>query len=194
MNRLFAPVCLLIFLFAAPICLAQTSTAPNSKIDGNKWEEFTLPNGQFVVSMPGKPTSQTIPLNSNGETFVAHILGFDKEDESYAVGYLEFPNRVDDSTKAKSFFDQLADKEVSKVGGKLISQTDIEITGYRGREVTMEVADGFWVDRFYLVGRRIYFISAFAAKTSSAAKEITTEQNALIRKYLESFKLKLEPH
>lgn len=182
MNKLL-PICLLIFLFAAPVCRAQTK----------EWQEYTLPDGQFVVSMPAKPTSQSIPLNGSLNGLVAHFLALDKDDESYAVSYIEFPTPLADSSKTKLFLDGFADKEVTKVGGKLISQTDIEIIGYPGRELRIEVADGFWADRVYLVGKRLYLLSAFAVKTTATSKEISDLQNAVIRKYFDSFKLKLEP-
>jgi len=141
------------------------------------------------VSMPAKPKSQSMPLDTTPGGLVANILAVDMEGESYAVSYVEFPNRVDDSAKSKGLLDAIVEKELVKIAGQLINQTDVALSGFSGREVRIEVVDGFWVDRFYLVGRRIYFVSAFVSKVRTSTKEITGSQNGLIRKYFDSFKL-----
>jgi hypothetical protein len=171
------------------ICLAQTPTDITSQ-STKAWQEFSLPNGQFVVSMPAKPKSQAIPLDSKTIGLVAYILAADLDGESYAVAYVEFPNPIDDAAKSKAVLDGIVEKEVAKVAGRL-GQRDIELNGFSGREVTIEVVDGFWVDRLYLVKGRVYFVSAFAAKRQVDAKEINKEQHAIIQKYFESLRLKL---
>jgi len=175
------------------ICLAQTPTDSTSQSTKKAWEEFSLPNGQFVVSMPAKPKSQAIPLDSQTNGLVAYILAVDLEGESYAVTYVEFPTPIDDAAKNKAVLDGIVEKEVAKVSGRLVGQADISLNGFSGREVTIEVADGFWVDRLYLVKRRVYFVSAFAAKRQADVKEMNKEQHAIIQKYFESFALKVEP-
>jgi hypothetical protein len=170
--------------------LAQTPSTVTSQAQSAEWEEFSLPNGQFAVSMPAKPISQSIPLDSKPGSLVANILALDKEGESYAVTYVEFPNRVDDPTKSKAMLDGIVEKELVKTAGQLINHTDVSLSGFSGREVRIEVVDGFWVDRFYLVGRRIYLVSAFVAKIRKDTKEMTELQNALVRKYFDSFKIK----
>ena len=86
----------------------------------------------------------------------------------------------------------MIDKELAKIAGKLIGQTEVAVDGYSGREVTIEVTDGFWADRFYLVRGRLYAVSAFAAKSQANAKELTSQQLGVMRKYFESFRLKSE--
>jgi len=188
MNKhlLFIPV----LLVASQICLAQTPVSATPEPQSKVWGEFSLPNGQFVVSMPGTPQSLAVPLEPKTLGLVAHVLALDKENESYAVTYVEFPNPVDEAPKSKAMLDVIAEKELTKVAGKLMAQTEIAIDGHPGRELHIEVADGFWVDRIYLVGRRMYVVSAFAAKIESDAKQISQQQEAVIRKYFETFKLK----
>ena len=189
MSKGLSFICVLALLLTSQVCLGQSPT--NVSSESNKpWEEFSLPNGQFVVSLPEKPKSLAIPLDQKLNGVVVHILGVDKDLESYAAGYIEFPTPVDDASKSKAMLDGIAEKEVAKVGGRMLRQADVAINGYSGREVTLEVSDGFWVDRFYLVGKRVYFVSAFAAKSPADAKEITKEQNVIIQRFLESFKLK----
>jgi len=126
-------------------------------------------------------------------SLVAHILALDTPLESYGVTYVEFPDRLDDEAKYKGILDGTRDKELVKVRGRLVKETDISIDSYPGRELTIEVANGFWVDRIYLVRKRLYAVSAFTSKAGADAKEITESQHALISRYLESFKLKFEP-
>lgn len=172
--------------------MAQTPGTANSQSQSAEWEEFSFPNGQFVVSMPAKPKSQSIPLDSKTGGLVANILALDKAGESYAVTYVEFPNRVDDPATTKAVLDGIVEKELAKVAGQLIKQAELTLSGFTGRELRIEVVDGFWVDRFYLVGRRIYFVSAFVGKIRPDTKEMTEQQKALTLKFFESFKLKLE--
>ena len=137
--------------------------------------------------------SQSVPFDSKGGRLVAHIIALDTQLESYAVTYIEFPDRLDDESKSKSILDGIRDAELAKVSGKLVKEADISIDAYRGREITIEAADGFWVDRIYLVRNRLYEISAFTSKAAPEVKEITEAQNLVIRKYLNSFKLNLQP-
>jgi len=190
MTWIFLLICVFLLSPSSQTGVAQTPSTADSQSQSADWEEFSFPNGQFVVSMPAKPKSQSIPLDSKPGSLVANILAVDKEGESYAVTYVEFPNRVDDSAKSKAVLDGIVEKELVKVAGQLINQTDVALSGFSGREVRIEVVDGFWVDRFYLVGRRIYFVSAFVSKIRRDTKEITEPQNALIRKYFDSFKVK----
>jgi len=190
MTKIFFLICVFLLSPSAQTGVVQTPSTAKSQSQSAEWPEFSFPNGQFVVSMPATPKSQSIPLDSKPGSLVANILALDREAESYAVTYVEFPNRVDDPAKSKALLDGIVEKELVKVAGQLLNQADVALGGFSGREVRIEVVDGFWVDRFYLVGRRIYFVSAFVAKIRADTKEITEQQNALIRKYFDSFKLK----
>jgi hypothetical protein len=183
-------MCIFLLSSGSQVSLAQTQSPTTSLAQSAVWEEFSLPDGRFAVSMPAKPKSQSIPLDSKPGSLVANILALDKEGESYAVTYVEFPNRVDDPTKTKAMLDGIVERELVKVAGQLINQSDVTLSGFNGRELRVEVVDGFWVDRFYLVGSRIYFVSAFVAKLRPDTKVITEPQNALIRKYFDSFRFK----
>ena len=190
MIKFFITICLL--LISAVLCAqaSWTQTRSSTPTVEKRWEEFSLSDGQFVISMPAKPTSQSIPLDSKAGSLVAHILVLDTPLESYVVTYVEFPDRLDEQSKSKAILDGTRNKELVKVGGRLVKESDVSIDSYPGRELTIEVADGFWVDRIYLVGKRLYAVSAFTSKAGAGAVEITDSQQAVIRRYLESFKLK----
>ena len=191
MIKFFITICLL--LISAVLCAAQassTQTRSSTPTVEKMWEEFSLTGGQFVISMPGKPTSHSIPLDSKAGSLIVHLLVLDTPLESYGVTYVEFPDRLDEQSKSKVILDGTRDKELVKIGGRLVKESDVSIDSYPGRELTIEVADGFWVDRIYLVGKRLYAVSAFTSKAAAGAVEITDSQQALIRRYLESFKLK----
>jgi hypothetical protein len=186
---------LLVSALASQVCLTQTpaSKTRSSVESKQEWKEYSLPNGQFIIKMPAKPISQSVPLDSKAGGLVAHIIALDTQLESYGVTYIEFPDRLDDPAKGKAVLDGIRDKELVKVGGKLLREADISIDSYPGRELTIEVPDGFWVDRIYLIRKRLYAVSAFTSKARPDAKDITEAQKAIICKYLDSFKLKLEP-
>ena len=192
-------ISLLIFITALimQVCLAQeksnqanTNPSPNIK-DSPAWQEFSPPSGQFVILMPEPPISYPVQLDSQ-RGIVAHIYGLDTQLESYAVSYIEFSEPLDKTQPSKVILDGIRDKELTKIGGKLLEEEDISIEGHPGRELTIEVTDGFWVDRIYLVGKRLYTVSAFTTKAIPEAREITESQKITIIKYLDSFKLKLE--
>ena len=191
MVRPFILISLFVLSPSVLTTLVAQTPASLEQSQSTTWEEFSFPNGQFVISMPAKPKSQSIPLDSKPGSLVANILALDLEGESYGVTYVVFPNRVDDPANSKALFDGVVEKELVKVNGKLINQLDLTLSGFSGREVRIEVLGGFWIDRVYLVGMRVYFVSAFVAKNRPEAKEITDTQNALIKKYFDSFKLKI---
>ena len=193
MIKFLITVCLLLFSAVLCVQVSPAQTPSSTPTVEQIWEEYSLTDGQFIVSMPAKPASQAIPLDSKAGSLVAHILALDTAHESYVVTYVEFPARLDEQSKSKVILDGTRDKELVKVGGRLVKESDVSINSYPGRELTIEVADGFWVDRIYLVGKRLYAVSAFTSKAASGVMEITESQHAVIRRYLESFKLKFKP-
>ena len=122
MIRIFLLTWVFLLSTSCQTGLAQTPSTAKSQSQSAEWAEYSFPNGRFVVSMPAKPKSQSIPLNSKPGSLVANILVIDKEGESYAVTYVEFPNRVDDPAKSKTVLDGIAEKELVKVAGQLINQ------------------------------------------------------------------------
>jgi len=120
MIKFLITVCLLLFSAVLCVQVSPAQTPSSTPTVEQIWEEYSLTDGQFIVSMPAKPASQAIPLDSKAGSLVAHILALDTAHESYVVTYVEFPARLDEQSKSKVILDGTRDKELVKVGGRLV--------------------------------------------------------------------------
>jgi tRNA A-37 threonylcarbamoyl transferase component Bud32 len=130
-----------------------TSKTPPGPPKG--WQEYRPSRGKFVVWMPGEPTVKH--EKAAGTDFdQASVVDADRA-TYYTVVFAEFPNTV--------FPDPLAalakacEGAMASVNGKVLSEKDIKIGDWPGKEVLYEspqIKGLHGKMRIYLVGRRMY--------------------------------------
>jgi hypothetical protein len=135
----------------------------------SQWTKYTSTEGRYSVLLPSEPQlksqEETAPDGGKIEQHLAFAT--DSAGAGYMVAYFE--------TGDRSFsFDKARDGAISRVNGTLISERDIKLHEYPGREVKLFGAAGgedfFFVVRFYRVEKRVFVIQFIVPK--SAGQEL----------------------
>lgn len=144
--------------------LAQADASDNSQTE--EWQEFTSPQGNFTVSMPGKPTEEITEANAeNGITESgSFLLELEGDILGYGVFYKHLPNApsVASTEQTKEFFDGFRDDFVQNgvLDGTLVEESDVMLGEYAGRQLEVSGSEGYIKLRVYLVEERLYLLLA----------------------------------
>ena len=156
--------------------LLSSTTAPAV------WQEFSSTEGNFAILMPGTPSyekknSTTVLGPIDMHMFTLNI----KRDAAYLIMYSDYPEIV---TRAKpdDLLDGGRDGALANTKGRLISEQNMSLDGFPGREIVIEVpGKGLMKLRAFMVRRRLFQIIAVGTK------EMVEHEDA--GRYLTSFRL-----
>lgn len=150
--------------------------------DPSDWKEFASKEGRFQVLMPGTPKESKHDTESDFGKSVLHMNAMQAGKTMYAANYSDFPAEVK-KVPLKQVYDSSQDGAVANLKGKLVSEKDIKISDYPGREILIDFAGGkrLFRARVYLVRQRLYQVVVFGTKEAATSKEAD--------KFLDSFKL-----
>jgi serine/threonine-protein kinase len=146
------------------------------------WQEFSSAEGSFAVLMPGTPSYEK---QSNGTALGPidmHMFTLNiKRDAAYVIMYSDYPEIV---TRANpdDLLDGGRNGALASSKGKLVSEQNMSLDGFPGREIVIEVpGEGLMRVRMFLVRQQLFQIMAVGTK-----EKIDHEDTA---KYLTSFRL-----
>jgi predicted Ser/Thr protein kinase len=141
------------------------------------WETFTPAGGACSVRLPGRPsTEKKVEQTANGPVERTEY-NLRAGPFHYNLSYADFPGRLFLGPDAEKALDAARDGAVNAVkgqGGRLRESRRVELDGFPGRDVVIEVGDGARLVlvrcRLYLVKQRFYqlTIAADAAEISRA--------------------------
>jgi hypothetical protein len=101
-----------------------------------EWKEFSSDDGGFRIYFPGKPKAGSQITNTKlgqvVQKFYTVSLHFDHV--TYVVFYFNYPESVSAIEDEKAEFDGIRDGMVSAHSGSLMSESEVELNGYSGRE------------------------------------------------------------
>ncbi|TLX77659.1 hypothetical protein E9993_03180 [Labilibacter sediminis] len=157
-----------------------------------KWFQFESSEFGFKIEFPKEPTSNPQVINSAiGELkmnmFMYHASSNGKDDNLvYLANYTEYPDSLVNSENTETlptFFRNSIDGAVTNVHGKLLSEKNIAIDEYPGREVRIDFQQGKAVItmRIFLVKNKMYMLQTITATNKDFNKSIT--------QFMDSFKL-----
>ncbi|HBI41994.1 MAG TPA: hypothetical protein DDY78_03930 [Planctomycetales bacterium] len=146
--------------------------------DGD-WTQFTTPDGECSVLMPGTPVLDNSALK--GAKGNKYLLTRTKEDAFFTVAYVDLPTiGVGPSILTKG---AVAERDAlqKKVGGTATVEQDVSVLGYAGRELQIQATPpqrGVVMERLFLVPKgpttRLYIVgtggSIIEPGTGAAAK------------------------
>lgn len=147
------------------------------------WQEFSSPEGNFAVLMPGSPSHEIKQVKTVLGALDMHLFSRELRNRTaYIVVYSDYPEIIT-SASADKVLDGGRDGAVANSKGRLINEQYITLDGgHAGREITIEVPDkGTLKVRAYLVGRRLYQIMVASPKDLADSEENIA--------FLRSFKL-----
>lgn len=172
---------------------AQDPPAPATDFVFEQWKEFLSNDGGFKVSMPGIPTETSQPVDTKPGAPLAHFHALTTKTAEYTVGFTTFARDLESMQSSRVTLAGIRDRILVKESGKLLSETDVSLEGHPGRALVIEVNDGMFRDRYYLVRNRLYTISVFTPTVKGVspgdAVGIRKAQETIAERFLDSFKL-----
>ena len=174
---------------------AQESPPPPPAADfvASNWKEFISTDGSLSVLMPGIPTDVSQPVDTKSGSVAITLYALATRTAEYSVGYTTFAKNIETLQSSKLTLDGLRNRLAAKENGKVLDEQDIVSDGHPGRAVVIEVADGIFRDKYYLVGARIYTASVFMPKIQAASERdtqgIRKSQEEVANRFLNSFRL-----
>lgn len=184
-----------------PLLKAATAqTQPADMEMGNRefvseWEfisewEFVSEEGRFSVVFPGVPTRKEEYTGRDGT--MGQIALVD-ENSSYMVLYQELPTMLYQDALVPT--ETLSDEEILNTfrddivqNHELLSEQDIELDGHPGKEIEVQMPEGYMKARIYWVEYHVSFVSRVYLVIASAP----TQEDAIAQdtdRFLGSFML-----
>jgi len=160
--------------FAITLALVSATLAYGLR-QTEAWVRFSSAEGHFSVLFPGKPAHET----EAHELYAGHSFTAETEWATYAVMYADFKAAIGDPGGALD-----GARDVLLAGKELVSETEMKLNGYAGRELKVKSGGGMAVSvtRLYLVGNRLYNVTVVFAPAG-------TYDPAGVEKFFSSFKL-----
>jgi hypothetical protein len=158
----------------------------------NTEEWFLVKTQNCKIYFPKKPTDKSESVNTAKGDLKVNIYFYqaaenDNDDNlAYILSETEYPDSVmnsDKTDKLESFFRNSIDGAVSNFKGKLLDESEINIDGFPGRKVRIDLKNGKTVMnmRFYLVKNRMYVLETVT--------DADKDDNSSIDRFMNSFEL-----
>jgi len=159
--------------------LAACSPSPAPK-------EFKSEAGRFAVltSAPLREESKTLETEA-GKTEL-HLFTGQLNDLALVIGYSDYPPEAAPPGYAEKMLDGARKGLVGNTKGRLVSETNISLSGYPGRELVIEVWNedrppATFKGRLFMVKNRLYQVMVVAPRGKAG--------DQVIDDFLQSFKL-----
>jgi hypothetical protein len=168
--------------------------APSGTIPGGPREiiieqEFKDDEGNFVLTMPGKPLEMSTTIETPIgkvpiKTFTANYGSI-----SFIAMYAEYPIAIDTPEAIKGGLDAARDMMIGVSNGKLISEIEFAYKQYPGRELKAGTNSDVVRLRMYLVQQRMYLLMVSVQGTT----DISRVESKQVGRFLDSFRLIKDP-
>lgn len=179
----------------APAVRAQEQTGPVES-DAAAWKKFAPEGGGFTVLMPGTVSEEKQPIESEAMKIENRLYSVETKLGVYMITYADFPEVITDAALIQRMLDGGRDKALSNTKGKMVSETNIKLDGYAGREWLVEIPGGTVVPggivaraRAYWVKRRLFQILVLREEEPNATPERVRIREGATMKFLDSFAL-----
>ena len=147
-----------------------------------EWKEYAISEGAFAISMPAVPVSEDHVVETDTGHIDTHIvMAKTGSSVAYAVVYCEYPRDALFCRAPEKYLSTASDRMVRRMNGTLISEAEIHLDGFPGREIRMSVPNGILHLKLYAVGKRSYQIYAVSLDNSGSYADAC--------KFLASFRL-----
>ena len=151
-----------------------------------QWKEFSSSEGSFSVLMPVTPTQKTQSTNSSTVSLDSNLFTASLEEGKvvYSVAYTNFPEELA-QFPPNLLLDTLSGRFTNDKKIKLLSQQDISLGQYPGKEIKFEAPGEIIVKhRTFIAEKRLYQLTAEIPKDRESALSNDTDR------FLNSFRLR----
>jgi len=167
--KLLIPLCLATSLVTGyPVAIAEPEPiAPMAAASQSVWSRFSPPEGGFSILMPGTPEESQENVGTEEKPLILRGFKSIRENEGvYIVVYNDIPEEeMSNQKKLKAVLDSIPQEFAKAIKGRLISQKNITLNGYKGKEFKVQGSQGaIFRGRAYLTNNRVYLIGVATAK------------------------------
>ncbi|HEX5706038.1 MAG TPA: hypothetical protein VFX96_02000 [Pyrinomonadaceae bacterium] len=158
---------------------AQPRPAPEAA-----WREFTSNEGGFTVSLPGEPQARTVvTYTRSGPLYTNTVSSNDDDLNNFSVSWTSYEDDRLARRPVEKLFDRVREGLLKATGGRLLSDSPVNLDGHPGRAFAYETPDGdVHKFRVYVVSDKFYQVST---QTKAAANAPSAGE-----RFLASFKLR----
>jgi hypothetical protein len=146
---------------------------------------FRSVQGRFTVRVPGVPEEQAQTAKPGDTSPVTHTFILGDEAAAYIMTYTDFSAEQVSKAKPSAIITSARDGGINNVKGHLVSESDITVNGFPGRDVIASVPlgdkQGSARFRIVLAKTRLYVVLYVGPAG--------TESSAQINDYLKSFQI-----
>lgn len=150
------------------LCVLVFVAVPAFAEDKPEWIRFSPKNAKCSVEMPSKPTTQPVQeINQNGFEIKLHmfILELDGGKTGYALGHSDLPANPETEEATKNVLKGAQDGTTKAIKGTVVSERDITLGKYLGREFTLDLAGGNqYRGRLFVIEGRLYQVLVVGSK------------------------------
>ena len=161
--------------------MLAVSAATASAADG--WQE--LKGAGFKVALPGNAQHSSKEFKTAVGTLKLHMYQVASQGQFFGVMHNVYPQRAVNAQGANKVLNGARDGAVRKVGGTLLSDTQIKLGQYPGRSfrvvATKNGVKMYMSWRVYLVNNRLYQLGVVSPYRPANAKDV--------KRFFDSFEL-----
>jgi hypothetical protein len=143
-----------IVLFAAAIVPAAAQRS-------SEWTTFAPLAGRFTVRTPGGTPIER-PMQLQKGMYASHMYSLDLGEQSYTIAYADYNWDVIARKSASTLLADARDGAMKNVKGLVISEREISVNGFPGRDILASVPIGTRTGRarthMVLAGNRLYIL------------------------------------
>ncbi|MFP4009063.1 MAG: hypothetical protein ACLFV6_13820 [Spirulinaceae cyanobacterium] len=167
-----------------PILKAATAQTQPADMNLEDWETFVSEAGRFSAAFPDTPTENIQEGNVAADAGASGEIMLENTDENsgYVVFYQDFPMVPDGVPDEQVQTILAASRDGFVQDNEILSERDIELDGHRGKEVEVQMPEGYMKARMYWVDSRLYFVVGGAPTKDDAIAQETD-------RFLDSFML-----
>jgi hypothetical protein len=176
----------------AAVFLVMAAASATAWAQAPAWKEVAPPGCQCSVQMPGEPTEskQSFDTDIGKVDAYMYILPADGGTTAFLLGYNDYNKEKVKGANKQKMLEGAKNGAVTNVKGKLIGEKKVEVAGYPGIEIEVEVPpkDGQPASKVFarivIANNRLY--QTLVVMKASGVRGLD------VRKFLDSLKITLK--
>jgi len=117
-------------------------TDPRSLVfaEETNWFTLTSKEGNFSIKFPSKPKELSFDRQTIKGVIPYHMWTVERPDRAFNLTYIDIPDITPDDGE-KIIDSTFAAMAAERIGGKLLDEKDVKISGHPGKEFTVETTN-----------------------------------------------------
>jgi hypothetical protein len=162
-----ATASLLIIVFLFPLLVY--GEGPQSQVNApaaQEWDKFASRECSFSALFPSKPEEKEI----KGQV-TTHVFASSNGPDRYIVKCAKYQVKLEDPLKVQELLDSIRSQLVGSTGGRILEERRIAFSGFRGREMKLELTDFYITVRIVWVKQWLYQLFTEIPITASRSED-----------------------